>query len=159
MTRKKRKFKLKRKAWVEPEMMESGAFRSLAGTAMWILLRFQQKQTWSRMKSGGRNINIYENSGLTFTYSEAEHFDISNAQFYRSIKKLVERGFLDVEHRGGSMGIGVDYTRFKLSNRWRQWGTDTKKPGPGFQEGKFQRLMPRGLDIKSRQDFKESLDD
>jgi len=112
MKRKKRKFKLRRKAWVEPEMMESEVFRNLSGTAMWVLLRFLQKQSWSHMKRGGRNIKIYENSGLTFTYTEAAHFNISGSTFHRTIKALVERGFLDVEHRGGTFGHGEikDYT-------------------------------------------------
>ena len=150
---KKRKFKLKRKAWVEPKMMESEAFRSLSGKAMWILLRFIQKQTWGHMKHGVRNIRVYENRGLSFTYTEANYFGISDATFYRSIKTLVEKGFLDPEHRGGSLGQGRDYSRFKLSDRWSNWGTHA------FQYKDFPRLMPRGLDVKSRLQFKEVSDD
>ena len=104
MAPKKKRKKLKRKAWIEPEMMESEVFRSLSGTAMWILLRFNQKREWNDTKIAGRKTRVYQEGGLTFPYSEAEAFGISNATFYRAIKTLVERGFLDVEHRGGTFG-------------------------------------------------------
>lgn len=143
---KKRKFKLKRKAWVEPEMMTSEAFRALSGSAMWVLLRFTQKPKWYDTKSGGRKTRIYENNGLIFTYSEANQFGLSNATFYRAIKTLVERGFLDVEHRGGTFGHGEikDYTRFKLVDRWKAWGT------PEFIEKDFPRLKYSSMDVQSR---------
>lgn len=150
MAQKKKKFRLKRKAWVEHEIMESGAFRGLPGTAMWILLRFLQKQTWSNTKIAGNNIKVYDNSSLTFTYSEAKHFDIGHSQFYRSIKTLIHRGFLDVKHRGGSFGIGCDFTTYKLSNRWRDWGDDPRKPRNGFEGVEFPRLMPPGLGFRGR---------
>ena len=144
--KKKRKFKLRRKAWVEPEMMESEAFRGLSSKAMWIMLRFMQKQVWGEMKSGGRKVRVYENSGLTFTYNEAEYFGIPGKTFYRGIRTLVERGFLDVEHRGGTFGQGEikDYTRFKLSDRWKAWGTDD------FVHKEFKRLKYKSMDVHSR---------
>ena len=149
---KKRKYRLRRKAWVEPEMMESEAFRSLSSKAMWVLLRFMQKQTWGEMKTGGRKVRVYENSGLTFTYAEANHFGFSNATFYRAIRALVERGLLDVEHRGGTFGQGEikDYTRFKLSDRWKAWGT------PEFVAKEFKRLRYKGMDVQSRLKAKNS---
>ena len=149
---KKRKYKLKRKAWIEPEMMESMAFRGLGAKAMWVLLRFQQKQKWGNMKTAGRNVRVYENTGLTFTYAEAAYFGLSDATFYRAIKQLVERGFLDVEHRGGTFGHGSfkDYTTFKLSHRWEKWGT------VNFEEKKFERLMYQSQDVQSRMASKGS---
>jgi len=116
-----------------------------------VLLRFQQKQTWSHMKQGGRNIKVYENSGLTFTYTEAAYFNIIDSTFHRTIKTLVKRGFLDVEHRGGTFGHGEikDYTRFKLSQRWKAWGT------PEFIVKDFVRLKHRGADVQARKERKE----
>ena len=151
MARKKKKFKLNRKAWIEPEMMESKAFRSLSGRAMWVLLRFTQKQTWTERKVGGRKIRIYENNGLTFTYTEAKYFDIPASTFLRSIKVLVERGFLDVEHRGGTFGYGEirDYSRYKLSNRWKAWDTDD------FEMKEFKRLKYESMDVQTRMKQKE----
>ena len=143
---RKKKFKVKRKAWVEPEMMESDAFRSLSASAMWVLLRFTQKLKWSYTKVRSRKTRVYEIKGLTFTYSEAKYFGLSDATFYRAIKKLVERGFLDVEHRGGTFGRGEikDYTRFMLSDRWKAWGT------PQFVKKDFPRLKFQSVDVQSR---------
>jgi hypothetical protein len=151
MAREKKNFKIRRKAWIEPEMMESRAFRSLSGNQTWILLRFIQKQPWYETKIGGHKQRVYENSGLTFTYTEAKYFDIPASTFLRSIRRLVERGFLDVEHRGGTFGHGEikDYTRFKLSNRWKTWGTDD------FKNREFKRLKYKSMDVQSRMKQKE----
>lgn len=145
-----KKYRLKRKALIEHEMMESKAFRSLNGTTMWILLRFFQKRTWSETKIGGRKTKIYEDGGLTFTYPEANYFGISDTTFLRSIRVLVQCGFLDVEHRGGTMGQGRDYSRFKLSDRWRKWGT------ADFEERDFPRLRYPGVDVQSRKEAKRN---
>ena len=149
---KKKKYRLKRKAWIEPEMIESEVFRTLPRTAMWVYLRFTQKPVWHDSKIGGRKNRVYETDGLTFTYSEANHFDLSNATFYRAVKILVERGFLDVEHRGGTFGHGEikDYTRFKLSDRWKAWGTDS------FKHKDFERLRYKGTGVQSRVKAKNS---
>jgi DNA-binding PadR family transcriptional regulator len=113
---------------------------------MWVLLRFLQKRTWSDAKVRGRKQRIYENSGLSFTYSEAKYFDISTAQFHRILKDLVEKGFLDPEHRGG--GLGRDYSRYRLSERWQKWGT------ADFEEKTLKRVLQPGLDIQSRNEKK-----
>jgi hypothetical protein len=126
MAKKKKGWKLKRKALVDGDLLESEAFRSLSKNAIWVLLRFMQKRPWHHMKRGKENHRIFENNGLTFTYTEANHFGLSGATFYRAIKRLVEHGFLDVEHRGGTFGHGEikDYTRYKLVDRWKDWGTE-----------------------------------
>ena len=138
--------RLKRKAWVEPDMMESEAFRTLPRNAMWVLLRFTQKMPWYDTKVAGNKHRVYENNGLTFTYAEANKFGISSASFYRSIKTLVERGFLDVEHRGGTFGRGEfkDYSRYKISDRWKKWGTEN------FKEKEFEVLKFEGEQIQAR---------
>lgn len=144
--------KLKRKALVEAEMMESPAFRKLTGSAMWVMLRFIQKRAWTDTKIGGRKHRVYEKNGLTFTYTEANHFGLSDSTFHRAIKTLVGRGLLDVEHRGGTFGHGEfkDYTRFSLSDRWKAWGT------PEFVRKDFGRLKHRGADVQARIEQKAS---
>jgi hypothetical protein len=146
MSKKKKPKKLNRKAWIEPEMVESEAFRSLCGKAMWVLLRFYQKREWSHVKVNGKKTRVYQTHGLTFTYSEAEYFGIPGKTYYRAIKTLVERGFLDDEHRGGTFGHGEikDYTRFKISDRWKDWGTSK------FVYRGFKRLKYQNMDVHSR---------
>jgi len=140
--KKKRKFRLKRKVWIDPDMMESEVYRSLSSKAMWVLQRFHQKLTWSDVKIGGQKKRVYNNGGLSFTYSEANHFGISTAQFHRILKVLVEKGFTDPEHRGG--GLGRDYSLYKLSKRWMKWGT------PEFENKTLERVLQSGLDVQSR---------
>lgn len=48
----KKKFKLNRKVWIEADMFESAAFRSLSSKAMWALLRFLQNVLGKRPKLG-----------------------------------------------------------------------------------------------------------
>jgi len=143
MKRKKKKFRLNRKVWIEPRMMESEVFRSLSSKAMWVLLRFRQKITWEDTKtSSRRKVRIYHDEGLIFTYSEADEFGISRAQFHRILKLLVAKGFIDVQHQGGC--YGRDYSRYKLVDRWKKYGT------PEFEEKTKKRVLQAGLDVQSR---------
>ena len=144
----KKKYKLKRKVWIEPEMMESEVFRSLSAKAMWVLLRFHQKCTWEKRKRPGTNEKwtFYYKTGLVFTYTEAHYFGISKAQFHRIIKLLVQRGFIDIEHQGGA--YGRDCSRYSLSDRWMNYGT------PEFKEVVKQRVLPLGLDVQARKKAK-----
>lgn len=124
-------------------MFESAAFRSLSSKAMWALLRFLQKRTWEKAKIGrGKTQTIYQTEGLSFSYTEAEAFGISKAQFHRILKKLVERGFLDPEHRGGA--YGRDYSRYAMSDRWRNYGQ------PNFEFKTLERVLLPGHDVQSR---------
>jgi hypothetical protein len=144
MKNRRKKYSLKRKVWIEPEMMESKVFRSLSSKAMWVLLRFLQKITWEKRKMSGSatKLNIYEKGGLVFTYDEAIQFGISRSRFHYIIRELVEKGFIEIEHQGGC--YGRDYSRYKLSDRWRTWGT------PEFQTITKNRVLQAGLDVQSR---------
>jgi len=53
----------------------------------------------------------------------------------------VEVGFLDVDHQGGF--YGRDYSRYRLSARWRDYGT------PDFRVRKKERVLQPGLDVQS----------
>ena len=59
------------------------------------------------------------------TYGEAEALGIKTSSFHRSIIKLVEVGFLDIYHQGG--WVGRDYSRYSMSDRWKDYGTDLFK--------------------------------
>ena len=148
MKNRRKKYSLKRKVWIEPEMMESKVFRSLSSKMMWVLLRFLQKITWEKRKMSGSatKLNIYEKGGLVFTYDEAIQFGISKSRFHIIIKELVEKGFIDIEHQGGC--YGRDYSRYKLSERWHKWGTAE------FEKVTKQRVLQSGLDVQSRKKAK-----
>ncbi|MEE9532020.1 MAG: hypothetical protein V3W52_13570 [Syntrophobacteria bacterium] len=138
MKKSKKTWRLNRKAWIEPDMMESGAFRSLSKKQLLVLLRFQQKITWS----GRGNRMVYHCDDLAFTYAEAEYLGISRSTFHRSLKALVEKGFIDIEHQGGA--YGRDYSRYALSNRWKKYGTEK------FEKVSKNRVLQQGLDVQAR---------
>ena len=57
---------------------------------------------------------------IYFTYAEAENrFNISEYQFRRGIKQLVEYGFIDIVQKGGTQ---FKYkTVYGLSEKWRDF--------------------------------------
>lgn len=126
---------------MEGDMLESEALHGLSGKAMWVVLRFLQKRTWIIPKGRRGGKPIYDNGGLSFPYSEAEAYGISTAQFYRILKTLVERGFLDPEHRGGA--YGRDYSTYRFSERWRFFGHER------FEHMALNRVLLPGHDVQS----------
>ena len=135
-----KKYLLRRDVWIPWDMFSSTAFKKLSAKGVWVLCRFLQKRTWTKGK-GKRQRTQYNNCGLVFTYDEAEHLGISQSQFHTIIKRLVEVGFLDMEHQGGM--YGHDYSRYKLSERWRDYGT------PMFKKVEKKRVLQPGLDVQS----------
>jgi len=142
----KKKYNLKkRKVYIEGDLFESEAYKALSAKAAWVLLRFLQKREWSY--PGKKKSNpIYNNKGLVFTYDEANYFGISTSYFNDIIKKLVAVGFIDIEHQGGF--FGRDFSRYSLSERWRDYGT------PGFKKVEKKRVLQAGLDVRSWQNKK-----
>lgn len=118
---KQRHLAFKRKAVLDADMLYSEAFTSLGKTSIFVLLRFLQKRTWD--PKDRRKNKTYHNSGLVFTYGEAALLGISPAQFKRSINEIIENGFLEIEHQGGQFGNGRDYSRYKLIDEWKRYGT------------------------------------
>ena len=119
------KFRLKRDVFISWEILESEAFQTLSATGIRVLLRFLQKRTWVKSRRKGRKAD-FNNGGLAFTYAEAEAMDISTSQFHTVIKKLVEVGFIEVEHQGGIHKN--DYSRYALSEQWRHYGNKDMPP-------------------------------
>lgn len=133
--------RLKRNIYVEWELLESEAFRKLNKSSIRVLLRFLQKRTWSKTGKGKRAKIEYNNSKLVFTYAEASALGIKTNAFYEAIKRLVEVGFIDIEHQGGA--YGRDYSRYSISNRWISYDTSL------FIEKKKERSLHMGMDVQS----------
>lgn len=135
----KNHFKIKRSIIIEPDLYYSDAFKTLSASAIRVLLRCLQKRTWARVRqNGGRKRTVYTNNGFIFPYVEGASLGIKTTQFWKNIKTLVEVGFLDIEHYGGwyqKYENQKDYTIYKLSNRWRLYGTKE------FREVKKERLL------------------
>lgn len=139
---KKRKFLLKRDIYLEWEMLDSDAFKSLSSKAIQVLLKFLQKRTWEDRKGRRKKVRVYNNSGLAFTYIEAQEMKIGKSQFHVIIKRLFELGFIDIEHQGG--GLFKDYSRYAVSDRWRDYGT------PNFKTVSKPKAIYPGQDVHSR---------
>lgn len=131
------KFQIRRDVYVGWEIMESKAVRKLSATGIRVLYRFLQKRKWSKIR---RRI-IYENDNLVFTYAEAADMGIGNTAFYESVKRLIEVGFIDLDHQGGC--YGKDFSRYSFSERWRYFGTEN------FQRVEKRRSLPHGLEVRN----------
>ncbi|MFC1651315.1 hypothetical protein ACFL2X_07065 [Candidatus Latescibacterota bacterium] len=62
---------------------------------------------------------IRNNGEIVFTYDEAKEYGLSKDVFTRSIDKLVQVGFLDIEKIGGNRNPN----NYALSDRWMKYGT------------------------------------
>ena len=116
--------------WIEREMILAPAFHKLNGSAIKVLLLFLYRRQW---KQAGRKGKWYttNNGEIVFPYKEAKkRFKIPKSSFARAIDKLIEYGFIDIAHLGG--GLIGDCTKYFISNRWRNYGTDNfvKKKRP-----------------------------
>jgi hypothetical protein len=63
---------------------------------------------------------------MAFTYAEAEAMGIRPSRFHEIIGELYRMGFIEITHIGG--GLARDYSRYSLSERWKDYGTDKFKP-------------------------------
>jgi hypothetical protein len=130
---------IKNTAVIQPDMLYSEAFNELTITGVKVLIRFLQKRRYSKTGKGKNAKIAYDNSGLIFTFAEAACFKISRVSFSRAIKELVEKGFIEVTHQGGSFGRGRDWSTYRLINDWKLYGTPqfiprVKVPGVAFND-------------------------
>jgi len=139
------KYQIRRDVFIEWEILESAAFKTLSATGIQVLIRFMQKRKWAKIKRK----TIYENGGLVFTYAESAEMGIGNTAFYESVRRLIEVGFIDLDHQGGC--YGQDFSRYSFSERWRDFGTEN------FRRVEKRRSLQRGLDVRSNMRRKKIL--
>jgi DNA-binding PadR family transcriptional regulator len=114
------------KLYLERDLLKSKAFRSLARTSMLVYFDFRMKcrVQQSKGKLGrGHSWHIVNNGQIEYTYGEAEKKGISRPSFMRGLTELTEKGFIDITH-SGSDGVKGDKSKYVISERWRDWGTD-----------------------------------
>lgn len=145
MGRCKDKYRIRRDVYVTWALLESEAFKTLSATGIRVLLRFFQKRTWAKTR---KKKVIYDNGGLAFTYAEAKELGISTSQFHTVLNKLHEVGFIDIEHQGG--GLARDYSRYAISDRWTDYGTDS------FKSVKKHRVLWTGHDVRANMKRKKA---
>ena len=132
-----RKYSLHRNVLISWEMLESKAFNTLSAAGIKVMLRFLQKRKWGKT----RKKIVFDNGGLVFTYAEANLMGIKNTAFFEAVKRVIEVGLIDLEHQGGA--YGKDYSRYSISERWREYGTDD------FEKLLKPRSLQKGMDVRS----------
>lgn len=70
---------------------------------------------------------ISNNGEIVYPYKEAEKKGVRKREFRNAIDELMAKGFLDITHQG-SGGWSGDMTKFKLDDRWKDFGTEKFRP-------------------------------
>jgi hypothetical protein len=97
-------------------MMDSAAFKELTESGLKILILFMRKV---KIKNPIDRFKFQ----FAFTYPEAKKLGICDTSFCRGIKQLQRVGFLDVVIKGGRRGESKYCTYYRLSQRWKKYGT------------------------------------
>ena len=64
----------------------------------------------------------YTHVVFIFPYAEALKLGYAKKTFYRAINSLYQFGFIDILEIGGLRGSGKTNSKFKLSDRWKDYG-------------------------------------
>jgi len=113
------------------EMLNSIAYKDLPPSAAKVLPYFLGKPKF--------NYNDPERYREEFplSYSEAKRYGFAIATHHRSIRELIEKGFIDPVDKGGLRGLGKSCSLFTLSWRWKEYGR------PGFEKIEWRCFEPR----------------
>lgn len=140
------KHKIRNKILMEPDMFYSAAYQIIRKSASTVntLLRCLQKRKFEKTKINGKKRIIYTDTPILFPYTEAKAvLGVGTTQHYKNIRKLIEVGFLDLDHQGGCyQKQEKDYSRYKLSERWRKYGT------PEFVQVYVPKALPASSHIQ-----------
>jgi hypothetical protein len=115
--------------FLEADLLNSTAFRSLSRWAFFVYLRFLQKRVLEKIKhkSKSDSFRIVNNGEIIFLYREAKKCGIDERAFRNALDELIEKGFLDIA-RQGKGGRSGESTLYFLGTRWRDYGTDRFRP-------------------------------
>jgi len=141
-----KRHRIKSKVVIESEMFYSEPFRELSASALRTLLRCLQKRKWDRKRKQ------YTDAGFIFPYAEAKWLGIKTTVFWTNMKTLLELGFIDIVHQGGSYqkyGVEKDYSIYKMSDRWRLYGRPEFKKVEKAQVLKPDFFVRKNLEKKS----------
>lgn len=97
-------------------MIKSRAFRELNGSSLKALILCMRKV---------KTHHPAERFKLQFslTYPEAKKEGLGHNSFCRGMKQLQKIGFIDCVHKGGMRFQGKASSLYRLSKRWKDYGT------------------------------------
>jgi len=98
--------------------LDSVAYQGLTPNAAKALPYFKRIYGKLFRKAGDDYDGIFD-----FTYTEAEKYGFARSTFSRALTDLNAKGFIDIIKQGGKRGCGLSNSKYKLSERWRKYGT------------------------------------
>ena len=112
---------------IDRPLISSQPFMKLSGIAPQVLFLFLARRQVQKLGRKGKEKNVIVNNGeIVFPYSEAlNKFGITHPRFARALSRLIEFGFIDINHSGG--GMVKDITTYYISDRWKSYGTQEFK--------------------------------
>lgn len=157
-TKKSQWLDAKRRAWsgftgLPNRLIDSPAFAALcSAAAVRTLCWFYQEAKYEKVKKRpgmespiGRIDKITNNGEISFTYQVAGWRGMNPRRFSRVLKELHRLGFIDVAKLG--RGVMGSYTKFSLSDRWKQYEKAEWKEIPfpeNFREGFRENIKNNG---------------
>jgi len=98
--------------------IKSQAFGELLPTSLKVYCHFKRIAGLLKAKSKGTFNGLFD-----FTYSEAKQYGFSTKTFSNCIADLNNKGFIDIVDSGGLRGNCHSNAKYKLSERWRDYGS------------------------------------
>ena len=111
----KRKERLPPFAAITNEEMLSQAYTDLKHSAAKAYPHFKRMDGIRRKKAG------YDGT-FDFTYAEARKLGFAKGTFSAVIAELNAKGFINIVKQGGMRGCGRSNAKYRLSERWRDYG-------------------------------------
>lgn len=107
--------------------MDSVAYNKLSGSAAKALPYFKRihGKLYKKLRAGPNDI-------FDFTYTEAEKYGFARRTFSRIVTELNGKGFIDIVKQGGKRGCGMSNSKYRLSERWREFGSGTFVSRPRY---------------------------
>lgn len=117
--------------YLEAELLNSEAFRSLSKWGLHVYLLFLARRVMvkEKHKSKADARTIANNGEIVFCYTTAEKMGISRRNFRDALDELIAKGFLDINHQGAG-GRSKDKSTYFVCNRWKKWNTPDYKQTP-----------------------------
>ncbi|MFZ2418775.1 MAG: hypothetical protein WAW22_09725 [Smithellaceae bacterium] len=140
--------KIKSQVRLDADIIYSKAFKEImsSGSAITTLMRCYQKRKWDDSR-GRKKKPAYLNEPFIFPYNEMKDlWGIKTTTHWKNMNRLIEVGFLDLDYQGGWYQKNErtkDFSRYKLSERWRKYGT------PEFKKVEKEKVLPESFHIRA----------
>jgi hypothetical protein len=120
MKQKTKKDPEERTMFIDRYLHRTKAFQGLSKAAITLLFEFLYRR---KLKYEKEEWVVTNNARIILSYRHASKlFGFSPSTIARCLSQLVERGFIDIAHKG--IASARDCSRYAISDRWKEFGTD-----------------------------------